>query len=614
MATIVGATGSPNTVNDVSFDVRAGHLNTALLGALVAFDVRVRIDDVTEDRYLVLGQVSSIETINRWHEEAALKNFIKLRGRLPHLTEVGDITEGKIQVIGAYRVTANGYMKARIAVPPGSGIDVAMVEARQVLDLVQHERGYAFIGKFYGSRDVPAPAYLKHFGDAKQGGSGEAYMGGVFGPSGSGKTVMAMAITSLWTAASQDMGFLLLDPQSEFAENKIGGGTGFSFDLHGLLRHFSGGRFDPARDVVRLDQIQLEGENLFAKMLDSADSQSFFYRLGVKNKRADAIDAMENLLDEMSVVTGWSLTLNFSQAMAVTHPNGDTFEQVLLQVMANLYAGRTRQDKLTEFTTNFTTRKRQLESCWNKVTSLFAATMPNGGAKVKLLDIVRGPLSRGQIKILDLNPNRLDLDEDYKIVLMNLVFKRISQYAHMHFKSGKNLANCMIVIDEAGRFIPQSPEEDEEKRQLVKDLVAKVKMLRKYQVGFMFITQTIAEIQKEIFRNLHYRVYGVGLGVGADREHIVAKEGQAAFDLYQALPDPRQSATYSYMVAGILPVLGSSGRPMFIEGYGSDTDIISANSGLNGGSGSSGQAGSPRTIASDANTPPEDDFDVLDLV
>lgn len=69
-----------------------------------------------------------------------------------------------------------------------------------------------------------------------------------------------MTIASLWTAASDKMGFLFLDPQSEFSENKIGGETGYNFDLHKLLIQFSGGRFNPAKDVIRLDQVQLEGE------------------------------------------------------------------------------------------------------------------------------------------------------------------------------------------------------------------------------------------------------------------------------------------------------------------------------------------------------------------
>lgn len=603
----VGVTGSPNTVQEVSFDVMERHLNTGLLGILVAFELKVRIDDTTENEYLVLGQVSSIETINRWHEEAALKNYIKIRGRLPHLTEVGDITEGKIQIIGAYQKTLNGYKKARVSVPPGSGIDINMVESGQVKDLVEHETGYAFIGKFYGSRDVLAPAYLRHFGSAKDGGSGEAYMGGVFGPSGSGKTVMAMTIASMWTAASSKMGFLFLDPQSEFSENKIGGETGYSFDLHKLLTQFSSGRFNPARDVIRLDQVQLEGEDLFAKILESTDA--FFKKMGLEKKKSEAINLMESLLKEFRV----DLSSDFNTVMSISETEEAVFQDVMIQRMANLYAGNTRTTKLSEIRANLAERRNMLEDCWNKVAFLFSPTL-NDKRKTTLLELVKGPLSEGKIKILDLNPEQLNLGDEYKIVLMNLVFKRISQYTHIHFKSEKNASNCMVVIDESGEFIPQNVDRDnQERNELVHDLVSKVKKLRKYKVGFMFISQSIAEIHKDIFRNLHYRVYGVGLGIGADHDHIVAKEGQGAFDLYQALPDPRQSGTYSYMVAGILPVLGSSGRPMFVEGLGSDDEIINANLQLNSQKSNNSQTHSLPDSTEEVFLEEETDIDILDF-
>ena len=606
MALIIGVTGSPNSVQEVSFDVREGHLNTGLLGTLVAFDVKVRTGDGTENQYLVLGQVSSIETINRWHEEAALKNYIKLRGCLPHLTKVGDITEGKIQIIGAYQKTLDGYQKSRISVPPGSGIDVSMVESGQVTDLVHHETGYAFIGKFYGSKDVLAPVYLRHFGSVKNGGSGEAYMGGVFGPSGSGKTAMAMTIASLWTAASHDMGFLFLDPQSEFAENKIGGETSYSFDLHQLLTHFSGGRFQPERDIVRLDQVQLEGCDLFAKMLDSTGS--FYNKLGLKMKKNDAIEAMEAVLTEYRM----GLSTNFYTAMTTLDSNGMTFRDAMIRRLATLYALKDRSAKAKDLQDKFDANRNALNTCWDTVADLFSDTLPNGSKKTSLYHLVSGPLSRGEIKILDLNPDKLALGDEYKIILMNLVFRRISQYAHANFKSEKNVSNCMVIIDESGEFIPQPPDEDSERRALVADLVSKVKRLRKYKVGFMFIAQSVAEIQKEIFRNLHYRVYGVGLGIGADRDHLVAKEGQGAFDLYQTLPDPRQSKTYSYMIAGILPVLGSSGRPMFIEGFESDEIIIQSNRHL-AVTGASEQKQAPEPLQDVPDDFLEDDSTLLDF-
>lgn len=69
----------------------------------------------------------------------------------------------------------------------------------------------------------------------------------------------------------------------------------------------------------------------------------------------------------------------------------------------------------------------------------------------------------------------------------------------------------------------------------------------------------------------------VGLEVGADADHIKAREGDDAFELYKSLPDPRLSRTYAFMVAGVLLALGSSGRPMVIEGFPTGEAILEVN-------------------------------------
>jgi hypothetical protein len=146
----------------------------------------------------------------------------------------------------------------------------------------------------------------------------------------------------------------------------------------------------------------------------------------------------------------------------------------------------------------------------------------------------------------------------------------------MYYSMNKT-AYSLIVIDEAGRYMPQSVENDEQLKSLSKTLSDSVKELRKMRCGFMFVTQTISEIQNDIFTNLHYRIYGAGLAVGADAEHIKAREGESAFEVYQALPDPRLSGTFSYMVAGVLLALGSTGRPMIIEVFSSGGDLLQQN-------------------------------------
>src|SRR5438045_2355749 len=75
----VAITGSPNNVTEISFDVRVAHLQTPLLGTLLSLNVPVHLNG-TATSLFVLGQVATLETKNRWHEDLSLKNFLKIRG------------------------------------------------------------------------------------------------------------------------------------------------------------------------------------------------------------------------------------------------------------------------------------------------------------------------------------------------------------------------------------------------------------------------------------------------------------------------------------------------------------------------------------------------------
>jgi DNA helicase HerA-like ATPase len=590
----VAITGSPNTVTDITFDVRSTHLRTPLLGTLLSLGVPVQIGNGNSEELLVLGQVASVEMKNRWHEDPALKNYIKLHGRLPHLTEIGDTTTGRLQIVGAYRTIASEdssrYEKTRLAVPPGSGLGINQVDGDVIKKIMSQDFGYAYLGNFYGTNDVPAPVYVRHFGDFKKLGSGEAYMGGVFGPSGSGKSVIAATLIALW-AHNPTMGVLILDPQSEFSENAFARGTGFDFNFHNILRETSQNRFDPQKHIIRLDQLQLEGTEMFVQVLDE---KGFFKTLGL-SKRNNIDDAMENvtrllddLKDEQKI---WDTTMDWDAVQQLnvnTAPRrGGAQQQITLTPFpnaftdeaANAYAASSRPAKAQEFLQSWQNQGRNLSRIWNETVTLFSPRSPKGESRFNVLQVLRDTILNGHVRILDLNPQTIQLGQDFKLYLMDFVFRKLRQISYAYYRDD-NPGNCLIVLDEAGRYIPQDVGDNDRVRNLCRSLTNSVKEMRKMRCGFMFITQTIAEIQKEIFRNLHFRIYGVGLGVGADADHIKAREGDDAFELYKSLPDPRLSKTFSFMVAGVLLALGSSGRPMVIEGFPSGQAVLDANTHL----------------------------------
>ncbi len=585
--TIVAITGSPNSVTDVNFDVRSTHLHSPLLGSLLSLKVPVEDQGLSEE-LLVLGQVANIAMKNRWHEEPALKNYIKLHGRLPHLTEIGDTTTGILQIIGAYRRISDNirqFEKTRLAVPPGSGLHISLVDANMITSIMQGDFGYAYLGKFYGTANVPAPVYVRHFGDFNDKGSGEAYMGGVFGPSGSGKSVIAATLIALW-AHNPQMGILILDPQSEFSDNLFARGTGFNFDFHKILQNTSNGRFHPKQNIIRLDQLRLEGEDMFVQVLME---KKFFEVLGLSSQKLpDTYEYIVRLLSDLESQKTWSPSMKWDaiEQLMISQtvrgrqsqqpPTQEPFATVICREAANSFVSGSRASKTQEFLTSWQTQKQNLSRIWDETVALFSDRGSQGETRISVRQILEDTVLNGQIRILDLNPISIKMSQHFKLYLMDFVFKRLRQISHIYYRSDRP-SNALIVIDEAGRYIPQDVGDDDLQRKLCRELIDSVKEMRKMRCGFMFITQTITEIQKEIFRNLHFRIYGVGLGVGADADHIKSREGEDAFELYKSLPDPRLSHTFSFMVGGVLLALGSSGKPMIIEGFPSGDAIINAN-------------------------------------
>ncbi|MGI8419406.1 MAG: helicase HerA domain-containing protein [Candidatus Levyibacteriota bacterium] len=583
--TSVAITGSPNNVNTVHFDVRSKHLKSPLLGALLSMHAPIQ-NSGGEEELLVLGQVAEIETQNRWHEDLSLKNYIKLHGKLPHLTEIGDVTVGELQIIGAYKQTEKDgnktYDKTRLSVPPGSGLDIDQVDRTTIEAIMEKEKGYGYLGNFYGSQNVPAPVFVRHFGDYDQGGNGESYMGGVFGPSGSGKSVIAATLIALW-AHNPSMGLLILDPQSEFSENAFARGTNYDFDFHDILKKLSGNRFDPANHVIGLDQLQLEGTEIFVQILAE---KGFFHRIGLSDgKIADAIEEVTRCLDDLG--EEWNTNMDWDAANALKIKKivkakrledtvEESFADCFTTAAASSYSGGGRKDKQKVFLEEWGTKESVLKAAWNQTVGFFKSIDTNGKSRFNLRDVINETMMNGSIRILDLNPQAINMRPRFKLYLMDFVFKRLREKSYIQYRKNQP-GNCLIVMDEAGRYIPQDTAGDTLLEKISRDLVRSVAELRKMRCGFMFIAQTIAGIQKEIYRNLHYRIYGVGLGVGADADHIKSKEGDKAFELYRSLPDPRLSQTFSFMVGGALIALGSSGRPMVIEGFSSGSIIIDNN-------------------------------------
>jgi len=564
MQTRIAVTSSPNTTQVVNFDVLQEHLLQPILGTLLQASMTIQTPNGAQE-LLILGQATSLETRNQFHEDPVFKGVIKIQGEIPYLTKDGNLSVGALNIIGAYvKGEDGGYVKTHLSVPPGAGLSLRPVDAGLIHELMAGDPAFGFLGSFYGTKDVPAPVNLRHFGDYDDGGYGEAYMGGVFGPSGSGKSVLAATLLGLWSHQKR-LGMLILDPQEEFSHNKFATGSQFQFNFFQLLKTMSG-RFDPLAQIIRIADIQLEGTDIFMQILH--EKNFFSDGLGVSNAKME--DALRNVEVYLRSLDGWQPWKSWTQCDL----SGD-FSLGLIKAVVQTYAVTNRDTQQEAYQNNMDKNQKRIAEIWDSATEFFKDAMPVTGVKKKQLRaIMDDVLSHGAIYILNL---QTDLGTSFKTYLVDLVVRKLREVCSANFRMDKNPTNALVVLDEAGRFIPAQTRDDDKLAVLSKRIVDSVREMRKMRCGFLFITQTINEIQKDIFRNLHFRIYGVGLGVGSDAEHMIAREGKNAFEVYQTLPDPRLSRIFSYMVAGTLLTLGSSGLPLVIEGYSGGDQILKEN-------------------------------------
>lgn len=242
----IGSVGSPSNTTEILLDINQKSEKKRNLGQLVCL-----IQPQEQEHLVVIGQISEIETKNRWHEDLTFRGIIKRRGSLPHLSGKADVRTAKLNVQACFSIAPDGKIsEGTLGTSPATGTPIFSVRD-EILDklLEQYKNQILYLGHAYAT-DVKMPLWLKHF-DRGEGGAGEAYHIGVFGKSGSGKSGLA-AYMLLGYARHKKMGIIFIDPQNQFASD-----TDLPFKLHDSLR-----KLGREVKVYRLtDQIRLGTQN-----------------------------------------------------------------------------------------------------------------------------------------------------------------------------------------------------------------------------------------------------------------------------------------------------------------------------------------------------------------
>jgi DNA helicase HerA-like ATPase len=578
-----GVVGSPSDSFEVTIDIRELSAKDKLLGELVCFLVREG-----EKNVLVLGQITEIRTENKWHEEPSFKSVIKRHGSLPHLSGVADNRIAMITVQSSFTLgKSNGdFPEAhKLANSPSTGEPVRRI-SNDLMKLLmkEHEQELVCLGKAYDT-DVRVPFWFKHFGDPKSGGAGDAYHTGVFGRTGSGKTTTAANMVVGYAKNVTHMSILVLDPQGQFY-NDINVLPGKKFSEMVASHGAKYSRISIPDDVHLPDDSQL-----FAELLLSSGFIAEAFDITTEDKRDAMRESIEVYIkSRLNSFAGFTLSKcspgEFLSQMidaflkssdesddGESGKKKDTRSKYLKRVYVKGERSNVLVDQITDISKKLAAGSQAKEVWWDIWSKVFTLFKSEG--KISLDSIVDRVVSeKGNVVVLNLSgKGSVSIkSENLQALFMRVIQNKIVEKGRaIYEKSGS--AQCMIVMDEAHRFIAHESG-DSRIKELTREIIDAVRTVRKFGMGYMFITQTIESLDEEIRKQM--RIFAFGYGLTSWSEFSKIKDiinDDAAAKFYKSFIDPMSNKKYPFMFYGPISPLSFTGSPLFLEMDGELSDF-----------------------------------------
>jgi len=581
----IGVVGSPSSTSEMALDILAGAVNKKLVGELALF--RYHQDGLS---HYALGQITEVKLRNVWHEDPTMRSLIRQRGRVDTVSERQDTHLGEMTISAVFSAGSNGYHPSILGTVPATGTPIHLVNDAVLSELLSPYRDQLFyLGHVYGSKPL-LPLWFKHFDTGPQG-AGEAYHLGIFGKTGSGKSVLAKMILLAY-ARYPKMALLVIDPQGEFAKEARGEAVPgeFRLPMKDILN-----RLKKPVQVHGVRDLILDRWNLFEQILLES---GFFQRLGVK--------AAENQRQAAEVI---SEQLQKDSVRLVDLHKRETFDKAwgYLQeerIQVRFYGSKDARERVRQQMAD-TNRDDLFRTVWLPVTQLFREDR-QGAQKVErlLADLFNPDQTQRPLIVIDLSVeqatqtaslNTLPLfggeqsqpqgaplfwNEMIQALVIKRLLEGIRTAAEYAYKQNRSL-NTLVLMDEAHRLAPREDPESEEKKAVRGILIDAARTTRKYGVGWMFISQTLSSLHREILEQLRIFFFGFGLGMGAEFKALSELVGgrSKALDLYQLFRDPHSSfdiasREYSFMTIGPVSPLSFAGTPLFFNAFNTAKEFL----------------------------------------
>ncbi|MGC8912149.1 MAG: ATP-binding protein [Nitrososphaeria archaeon] len=574
----IGTIGSPSSTSELSLDILGTAVGKKLVGELALFTF-------SQDGkpHYALGQITEVQLKNIWLEDPTMRSLARQRGQVNPVSGQQDTHLGQMTVSAVFSDMGSRFEPSILGTVPATGTSIHLA-TDEILDrlLEQYRDEIFYLGYVYGSTPK-LPLWFKHFGTGPHG-AGEAYHLGIFGKTGSGKSVLAKMILLAYARYSE-MAIFVIDPQGEFSKDVRGEvrAEGFPLNLSSVLS-----RLKKRVIVASVRNLILDRWNLFNEILYESP---FFERL--------TIPKGENRRIACDILAGTENSRGKLQNAGITLDNlwlRDSFEkawQILGEENIQKQFYRSEQSRERFKAVYLESNKDEFyNSFWLPVTQLFKKERPNAISVDTLIEeTFKKPTSnlfgfQRPVVVIDLSKEMasgLFWNETIQALVIKRLLDGLTYSAERAYRENRFL-NTLVILDEAHRLAPREKIENEKQESVRLSLLDAVRTTRKYGLGWMFISQTLSSLHKEIIGQLRIFFFGFGLALGTEfmsLKEIVGGDPNA-LKLYQSFRDPHSafdiaSRQYAFMTIGPVSPLSFAGTPLFLTVYNTPEEFLRIN-------------------------------------
>lgn len=569
----IAAIGSPSSTKELSLDILGSAVGKKLVGELAFFNY---LQDGLD--HYALGQITDVELKNAWLEDPTMRSLARQRGQVNPISGQQDTHLGIMTLSAVFANNGSGFEPSILGTVPQTGTYIQLANDELIKTLLhQYQKEIFYLGYVYGSKPQ-LPLWFKHF-DSGENGAGEAYHLGIFGKTGSGKSVLAkMALTAYMRYPK--MSILVIDPQGEFSQDFRETKTTSQFKLP--LKKIAD-TLKKQSYVISVKNLILDRWDLFEEILFES---TFFERLSIPRgeNRSLACNVVSDRLNRQKIkLIDLNKRESFNAAWAILSDPNIQVEFYRSDASRTRFNNKLESSDPDEFYTKY----------WMPITELFRKGREGArsidSALKWLLSVEEENGKDKQARpmlIIDLSKEQAEglyWTDKIQALVIKRILDGLNYSAEEFYKGGKNL-NTLVVIDEAHRLAPRETPQDETEKRVRSVLIDAARTTRKYGLGWLFISQTLSSLHREIISQLRINFFGFGLSMGT--EYMALKElaggDPNAFKLYQSFRDPHssfniKSRQYSFMTIGPVSPLSFAGTPLFFTAFNDVGTFLDAN-------------------------------------